>query len=217
MILSVINTLRWRAKAVASLLSQRLGYKYRFLRDHPRFSSFEIGDWTYGIPTVFLGRTHGTLRIGKYCSIGPKVECILVGDHRVDFVTTYPFSVFFDEAKHVLGYPRDRGDIVIGNDVWLCYGATILAGAKIGDGAVVGLGAVVTGEVPPYAIVAGNPARIIRFRFESKVIERLLAVRWWDWPHDAVLRAAPYLASDKVSEFLRLAEESRVFHGRPTV
>jgi acetyltransferase-like isoleucine patch superfamily enzyme len=129
----------------------------------------------------------------------------------MDFVTTYPFSVFFDEAKNITGYPRHRGDIVIGNDVWLCYGAQILSGATIGDGAVVGMGAVVTKSIPPYAIVVGNPARIIKYRFEPEIVEQLLAIKWWNWPHDKVLKAAPYLASDKIDEFLRLAAQKGAF------
>jgi acetyltransferase-like isoleucine patch superfamily enzyme len=195
-------------RMIRLMLRNRLRGGTTFLSQNPRFHDCEIGEWTYGEPSVFLGRTHGKLRIGKYCSIGPDVEMILVGDHRTDFVTTYPFSVFFKEASHITGYPRDRGDIVIGNDVWICYGARILAGARIGDGAVVGMGAVVTGAVPPYAIVAGNPARIIRYRFEQGVIEELLRIRWWTWQHEKVLRAAPMLASDDLGSFLRFAHDS---------
>lgn len=196
------------ARYIVNTINKLMLDKSHFLSSNPRFQDFDIGDWTYGDPSVFLGRTHGNLRIGKYCSIGPKVEFILVGDHRTDFVTTYPFSVLFKEAGHITGYPRDRGDIVVGNDVWLCYGSRILSGAIIGDGAVIGMGAVITRTIPPYAIVVGNPAKIVKYRFEPHVIEQLLKIKWWDWPHEKVLRAAPHLANDDIDEFLRFASQS---------
>ncbi|MGB3209077.1 MAG: CatB-related O-acetyltransferase [Desulforhopalus sp.] len=177
----------------------------KYLRSNPRFSDFDVGDWTYGTPNVFLGRTHGKFKIGKYCSIGPNVEIVLVGDHRTDFVTTYPFSVFFEEYRHLKGYPRHRGDVVIGNDVWLCYGARILSGTTIGDGAVIGMNAVVTKDIPPYAVVVGNPAKIIRYRFKPEIIEKLLSIKWWAWPHDKVLKAAPYLANEDIDKFIKFA------------
>ena len=183
-----------------------LSKKNSYLKEDPDFRKFDIGEWTYGTPKIFLGRTHGQLRIGKYCSIGPHVEIVLVGDHRTDFVTTYPFSVKFEECSHFIGYPRHRGDVVIGNDVWLCYGARILSGATIGDGAVVGMNAVVTQNIPPYAIVAGNPARIIRYRFSPEIIRELLSIQWWHWPHEDVMKAAPYLFSEDINKFIEYAE-----------
>lgn len=188
----------------------KLGIKSKpFMKDNKRYRHFEIGERTYGEPKVFLGRTHGTLRIGKYCSIGPYVEFLLVGDHRTDFVTTYPFSMFFKEYKYLKGYPRHRGDIVIGNDVWLCSGAHILAGVSVGDGAVVGLDSVVVKDVPPYAIVGGNPAKIIRYRFSPEIIEKLLSIKWWDWPNEEVYKAIPLLANENIMAFIEYAMKRR--------
>ena len=185
---------------------RKLGIKpNKFMKYNKCYRDFEIGEWTYGNPKVFLGRTHGTLRMGKYCSIGPSVEFTLVGDHRTDFVTTYPFSVFFDKYKHLKGYPKHRGDINVGNDVWICSGAHILAGATIGDGAVIGLDAVVIKDVPPYAIVGGNPAKVIRYRFSPEVIKKLLSIKWWSWPHEEVLKAAPLLSNENIDAFIEYA------------
>ncbi|WP_205747344.1 CatB-related O-acetyltransferase [Desulfopila sp. IMCC35006] len=199
----MFNSLFWR-----TIRNRFISQKNRYLASNPKFSKFDIGEWTYGTPNVFLGRTHGKLRIGKYCSIGPNVEIVLVGDHRTDFVTTYPFSVFFEECNHLTGFPRHRGDVVIGNDVWLCYGARILSGATIGDGAVIGMDAVVTKDIPSYAIVIGNPAKIIRYRFKPEIIEKLLSIKWWDWPHENVLKAAPYLAHEDIDNFIKFASSN---------
>lgn len=185
---------------------RKLGIKpNQFMKYNKKYQKFEIGDWTYGEPKVFLGRTHGLLKIGKYCSIAPFVEFTLVGDHRTDFVTTYPFSMFFTQYNHLKGYPKHRGDIVVGNDVWLCSGAHILSGTTIGDGAVIGLDAVVTKNVPPYAIVGGNPAKIIRYRFPPEIIEKLLLIQWWNWPHEEVIKAVPLLSNENIDAFIEYA------------
>lgn len=176
-----------------------------FMKYNSKYSNFDIGDWTYGYPDVILGRTHGTLRMGKYCSIGPNVQFVLVGDHRTDFITTYPFSVLFDEFQYIKGYPRHRGDINIGNDVWISYGARILSGTTIGDGAVIGANAVVTKDVPPYAIVVGNPFQITRYRFSPEIIDKLLRIKWWAWDHEEVLKAVPLLMNDDINKFVDYA------------
>ena len=178
------------------------------MKQNRKYKNYEIGEWSYGDPNVLLGRTHGQLRIGKYCSIGPNVDFVLVSDHRTDFVTTYPFSVLFEKFKNLKGYPRLRGDINVGNDVWVCYGATILSGATIGDGAVIGANAVVTKNVPPYAIVVGNPFKIIRYRFSKEIIEKLLLIKWWDWPHEEVLEAAPLLSNENIDKFIEYAMQN---------
>ena len=110
-------------------------------------------------------------------------------EHRKDWVTTYPFPAFPDvwpEAKDIPGVEISKGDVIIGNDVWICYGATILSGVKIGHGAVIGARAVVTKDVEPYAVVAGNPAREIKKRFTPKQIQKLLDIAWWDWPEEKI-------------------------------
>ncbi|ABN78652.1 type B chloramphenicol O-acetyltransferase [Cereibacter sphaeroides] len=133
------------------------------------------------------------LVIGSFCSIGSGAAFIMAGNqgHRADWISTFPFFWMpevpaFAEARN--GY-QPAGDTIIGNDVWIGSEAVILPGVTVGDGAIVGTRAVVTRDVPPYAIVAGNPARVIRHRFEEEDIRLLLDMRWWDWPEEA-LRAA---------------------------
>ncbi len=173
-------------------------------------AGWTIGAHSYGQPLVYA---HGPekLHIGRYCSIGESVTIVLA-NHRPDFVTTYPF------AQHRASWPgapwqaRDhagKGDVVIGNDVWVGHGALITSGVRIGDGAVVAGQAVVTGDVPPYAIVGGNPARLLRYRFDEARIETLLSLRWWDWPDERVEFLTPRLLSNDIDAFIREAKRLR--------
>jgi len=142
------------------------------------------------------------LVIGSFCSIGSGAAFIMAGNqgHRSDWISTFPFywmsevSAFAGAANGFL----PAGDTVIGNDVWIGSEAIIMPGVSIGDGAVIGTRAVVTRDVAPYAIVAGNPARTIRSRFEDRIVELLLEMRWWDWPEDALAHAMPMLTSGDV-------------------
>ncbi|WP_344824120.1 CatB-related O-acetyltransferase [Rurimicrobium arvi] len=120
------------------------------------------------------------------------MKIFLGGNHRVDWVSTYPFPAlpgFFPEAAEITGHPSTKGDVVIGNDVWIGYAAIILSGVTIGDGAVIGAGSVVSKNVGPYEIWAGNPAVCIKKRFPEEIIARLLTEKWWDKP-DAAMRAS---------------------------
>ncbi len=145
------------------------------------------------------------LSIGRYCSIADDVNIMLGGNHRLDFVTTYPFGAMtgvWPEAQGLEGYAATRGDVTIGNDVWLGSGCMILSGVTIGDGAVVAARAVVTKDVPPYGVAGGNPARLIRRRFDDAMVERLLASRWWDMPRERVVALLPLLQSADIEGFL---------------
>lgn len=171
---------------------------------------YSIGDYSYGGPTVRSYGEGAMLRIGKYCSIAPEVQIFLGGEHRPDWVTTYPFPplhLAWPQAKGILGTPATKGDVAIGNDVWIGHGATILSGVTIGNGAVIGAMAVVTKDVSDYAIVAGNPARVVRKRFDDATIARLLEVEWWDWPDERVAASIPFLCSAQIDGFLASAEE----------
>ena len=123
--------------------------------------------------------------IGKYCSIADEVMIVAGGEHDIDWVTSFPFIDSW-QLKHLYSKkkPRWKGHILIGNDVWIGNRVTILSGVSIGDGAVVGACSVVVKDVPPFAIVAGNPAKIIRYRFKEDQIKAILSIRWWDWPND---------------------------------
>jgi hypothetical protein len=127
---------------------------------------------------------------------------LLGGEHRIDWVTTYPFSKLWPEAKTRTGHPKTKGDVVIGNDVWVGRSVTILSGVCLGDGCVVGAGSVVSKSVPPYAIAAGNPARVVRRRFEPEVIGQLQRIAWWNWEHSKVVEALPLLLSPDIAKFL---------------
>jgi len=161
-----------------------------------------VGDHTYGEPTV-VDPQCAHLSIGRFTSIATHVTIVL-GNHRMDAVTTYPFKTlnrFWPAAARVGADHQTKGDVAIGNDVWIGQGVTILSGVRIGDGAVLGAQSVVTKDVPPYAIVAGNPARVLRYRFDELTIKRLLALCWWDWPQDQIDAAIPLLTASDLGPF----------------
>ncbi|WP_112664338.1 CatB-related O-acetyltransferase [Microvirga flavescens] len=166
---------------------------------------YEIGAFSYGRPKVRFPEAGKKLTIGRFCSFADKVEILLGGNHRVDWVTTYPFSALrelWPSAPESHDYHTSRGDVTIGHDVWLGSGAMILSGVTIGHGAVVAAHAVVTRDVPPYAIVGGNPARIIRYRFDETTIAALLETAWWDLPQEQVAGLIPLLQSGRVEELI---------------
>lgn len=173
-----------------------------------RLPAYPIGPHTYGVPEVYFYLNNASLSIGDYCSIAVEVGIFLGGEHHPEWVSTYPFGALWREHDHP-DQPKSRGDVVIGNDVWIGRGATIMSGVTIGDGAVIGARALVVKDVPPYGIVGGNPAKLIRHRFEPEVIRKLLAIRWWDWPEDRVRRAAPLLQAPNIQEFIDAVEAGR--------
>lgn len=173
--------------------------------DDPRVS---VGDMTYGDPKLMIWAESERIDIGSFCSIAEDVSIFGGGEHRTDWVTTYPLRIAFNEAlAHKDGHPASKGATRIGNDVWLGYRAIIMSGVTIGDGAVVGAGAVVTRDVPPYAIVGGNPATVRKYRFSPEVINELLEIKWWQWPLEQIKAATCLMASDKMSEFLAYARK----------
>lgn len=188
---------------------RKLRYAYydrrvnRFTRDHPRYAKYQIGEYTYGFPTVFDWNQGTTLKIGKFCSIAGGVKIFLGGNHRTDWLTTYPFPEFFHKALFNTEYVATKGSVVIGNDVWIGAEAIILSGVTVGDGAVIGAGSVVTQAVPPYAVVGGNPVQVLKMRFSEDQIQKLLKIRWWDWPIEKIMTHLPLLLSPKVNDFIQ--------------
>ena len=151
------------------------------------------------------------LVIGKFCSIACGAKFLFnSANHTLRSLSTYIFPVLFEEwGLDVERIPEawdNRGDIVIGNDVWIGYEAVVLAGVTIGDGAVIGTRAVVTRDVPPYTIVGGVPAKPIRTRFPEKTIQQLLELRWWDWPPERVARGIDAIQSGDLEALRRLAQ-----------
>jgi acetyltransferase-like isoleucine patch superfamily enzyme len=165
--------------------------------------SHRIGEHTYGKPRVIYRGEKTSLTIGKYCSISTHVVIFLGSEHRTDWISTYPFPMLWENAKTITGHPSTKGDVIIGNDVWIGYDVTIVSGVKIGDGAVIGTGSVVAKDVPPYAIAAGNPARVVRYRFNEEAVEKLLQIKWWNWPDEKVKENVHLMCSDSIDEFIK--------------
>lgn len=178
--------------------------KLIFLKNIITRKNIEVGDYTYyddvDDPLAFENNVlyhfdmlGDKLIIGKFCALASGVKFIMNGaNHQIDPISTFPFAIFengwekinegVDLAKK---YPH-KGDTVIGNDVWIGFEATLMPGIKVGNGAVIASKSVVTKNVPDYAIVGGNPAKVIRMRFDEATIARLLRITWWDWPADKI-------------------------------
>ena len=175
---------------------------------HPRAV---IGFGTYGKPSIQAWEGNcldndTKCYIGKFCSIGNNTTVYLGGEHRSDWVTTYPFPAFVPKYNEINGHRTTKGDVKIGNDVWLGENVTILSGVTIGDGAVIGNGALVTRDVPAYGVVGGNPAKLIKYRFDELTIKRLLELKWWDWDLHKIEKAIPDLLTDNIEKFLTTYE-----------
>ncbi|ALU14762.1 hexapeptide repeat-containing acetyltransferase [Eubacterium limosum] len=148
---------------------------------------------------------HDRLVIGKFCSIACGARFLFnSANHTMRSLSTYPFPLFFEEwgldSKDVTAAWENKGDIVVGNDVWIGYEAVVLAGVTIGDGAVIGTRAVVTKDVPPYTIVGGVPAQPIKKRFPGKAVADLLEIRWWDWPREKIARNLTAIQEGRTGE-----------------
>ena len=160
----------------------------------------DIGDFSYGKPDVIECGEGARVHIGKFCSIAEGVTILLGGNHRTDWISTYPFNVLLPgEYGSIKGHPATKGDVWIGNDVWIGRGSLILSGVHIGDGAVIGANSVVSKDVPDYAVVAGNPAEIKKSRFDFYELITLKEIKWWDWDVDRIAEAVPILQSGDVA------------------
>lgn len=145
------------------------------------------------------------LKIGKFCSIACGAKFLFnSANHALGSLSTYTFPIFYEEwgldRRNVADAWDHKGDIVVGNDVWIGYEAVILSGVTIGDGAVIGARAVVTKDVPPYTIMGGVPARPIRRRFDEETVETLLRLHWWDWPKEKIARNLAAIQRGEIAE-----------------
>ena len=168
-----------------------------------------VGDFTY-FSDVFFERhvTHryeyypDKLIIGKFCQIAAGVNFVMSGaNHQMNAVTTFPFYIMegWDQSVPPLSEMPLKGDTIVGNDVWIGENVTVLPGVKIGDGAIIGMNSVVTADVEPYTIVGGNPARVIRKRFDNELIDLLLRLKWWDKEIEEINNLIPILTNSDLS------------------
>ena len=160
---------------------------------------YSVGKWTYGEPQVLSWDDGTNLTVGSFCSIAHGVQIFLGGNHRVNFISTYPFAEILKRPDLARG-SISKGSVVVGNDVWLGTKCAILSGVTIGDGAVIGAYSVVAKDIPAYSIAVGNPARVIKKRFSDLEIQALLRIRWWNWLDDDIIHALPLIMSSNVDE-----------------
>ena len=170
--------------------------------------SVVAGIGTYGFPEVHPFIFDDVrLIVGNYCSLANSATFLLGGEHSLDRTTTFPFRIRFGLTDAGTdGFPKPTGNTVLGSDVWVGARALILSGCRIGHGAVVAGGAVVTRDVPPYAVVGGNPARVLGFRLTEEQRRALLRIEWWNWPEERVRRMVPFLSGPDVDAFIALAD-----------
>ncbi|MBQ9771237.1 MAG: CatB-related O-acetyltransferase [Lentisphaeria bacterium] len=176
--------------------------KYRYSRDIFDDPLVQFGRYTYGTPKIYHYDAKTHCYIGSFCCIALDSKIILGGEHKSGSASLYPFEQTADFSNITDVNDFSKGDIIIGNDVWIGNGATVLSGVTIGNGAVVGACAVVTKDVPPYAIVVGNPARVIRYRFDEKIIEALQKIKWWDWEIEKINEYLPLIQQKTPDEFI---------------
>jgi len=171
----------------------------------------KVGRHTYGTEylTVHSFGSNAEIQIGSFCSIAGDVKIFLGGNHRTDWISTFPFGVInkreFEKHRN-LEYNTSKGDVIIGNDVWIGHSATIMSGVTIGDGAVIGAHAVVTKNVEPYTVAVGNPAKPIKKRFSDETVKELLRIKWWEWSDEIISLAVPHLCSNNIEEIIKGAK-----------
>lgn len=176
----------------------------------------EVGKYSYGYPDIKIHSwgEDSRLKIGRFCSIAAGVEIFLGGNHRTDWLSTFPFGHIYSDllsVAPVIGHPTSRGNVTIGNDVWIGYGAVIMSGVTIGNGAVIAAHSLVHNDVPDYAIVGGNPASIIKHRFDPTTVSLLLRLKWWEFELDRIQEIVTILCStpsnEKLNELIELSPD----------
>lgn len=175
-----------------------------FTKDIFMDKKYKIGEYTYGNPEVLFENEDANLIIGKFCSIANGVTIFLGGNHRTDWITTYPFNAlttYFPEGKGIKGHPATKGNVIIGNDVWIGLNVIIMSGVSIGDGAVIAAGSVVSKNIGDYEIWGGNPSRFLKKRFDDHMIKELQDLKWWDWDISVIRENISHLCSDNLSFF----------------
>jgi len=170
-----------------------------------------VGKYTYGNPILKFENEYAKLNIGNFCSIAVNVTIYLGGEHRKDYVTTYPFGYLYQNVFNLnrqYGDKITKGDVNIGNDVWIGENVVIMSGITIGDGAIIANNSHVVKNVEPYSIVGGNPAKHIKYRFTKEQIEKLLEIKWWYWDDEKINRYVELLTDTNIDNFINSAYAS---------
>jgi acetyltransferase-like isoleucine patch superfamily enzyme len=207
----VLTFIRWLRHALRrahdAVLEPNFAQQRRLLKS----GRMTIGQHTYGIPIIkTYDLNPAKLIVGSYSALSEEAIVMLGGEHAIDRVTTFPLRMRLHlPGAGQDGIPVPTGDTVIGSDVWLTMRTFVRGGVRIGDGAIVASGAVVNKDVPPFAIVGGNPAKVIRYRFSPEQIEALLEIRWWDWPDQLVIEAVDLLSGTDIDEFIAWARAQK--------
>ena len=192
--------------------SRLQSYAHQQEKFKKRYPNYTIGTASYGLPIVHDNHGLTTLKIGAYCSISNNVQIFLGGQHSINWVSSYPFPFFFEMNsiyKENSLKNDSRGDVVIGSDVWLCANCIILSGVTIGHGAVIANGAIISRDVEPYAVMAGNPAKQIKWRFDEATRNALLESAWWEWPEDEISKIMEKLCSDDTTDLLNYSNSRK--------
>jgi len=168
-----------------------------------------VGKHTYGLEHIRTKNwgEKAELHIGAFCSIAEGLVVYLGGNHRTEWVSTFPFHTWNLPGYDPATSHTANGDVIIGNDVWIGANATIMSGITIGDGAVIGANSNITKNVDPYTIVGGNPAKLIRKRFTDEQIKKLLKLAWWNKTDDVIKHLTPYLLSTNIEELFIFVQE----------
>ncbi len=163
----------------------------------------EVGRYTYGVPEIDVYKnSERKVTIGSFCSISKNVRIITGGIHPSDWISTFPIRDFVGVDIPYDGMPTSKGEIFIGHDVWIGTGVTILSSVTIGPGAIIASGSIVTKDIQPYAIAAGIPAKVIRYRFSEQQIIELLKIKWWEWDIEKIKSNIHLLSSGKIDQFI---------------
>lgn len=195
-------------------------YQTVYLKNVITRENIKVGDYTiyndfYNDPRDFEKNNvlyhypinNDKLIIGKFCSVACNSKFLMTsGNHTMKSQSTYTFPIFYEEwgldISHITDAWDNKGDIVIGNDVWIGYDSIIMSGVHIGDGAIIGTRAVVTNDVPPYSIVGGIPAKVIKKRFSDDTISKLLEIKWWNWSYKKIQSNIQYIQSGNIDKLV---------------
>lgn len=164
-----------------------------------------FGKYTYGTPNIHWQSSGAKLVIGNFCSIASNVNIYLGGNHRTDWVTTYPFGHIHSNIFNNFngdGHPSTKGDVIIGNDVWIGSNVTIMSGVNISDGCVIANNSHVIKDAEPYSLIGGNPAKLIKYRFTKEQIEKMLEIKWWFWDDEKINKFTPLLCNNNIDAFI---------------